>query len=149
VATAVIEVGIDIPNASTILIEGAERFGLSQLHQFRGRVGRGQHQSFCILISDKENETTKQRLEAMEQTTDGFKLAEIDLQLRGPGEFFGTRQSGTPDLKVAQLADTRLLHAARAEAEKILAEDPQLARPEHALLKQKVDAFWVEATQAG
>lgn len=149
VSTAVIEVGIDIPNATTIAIEGAERFGLSQLHQFRGRVGRGSHQSFCILISDKENETTKQRLEAMEQTTDGFKLAEIDLQLRGPGEFFGTRQSGTPDLKVAKLADTRLLHAARVEAERILAEDAHLARPEHALLKRKVDAFWAEAVQAG
>jgi ATP-dependent DNA helicase RecG len=149
VATAVIEVGIDIPNATTIAIEGAERFGLSQLHQFRGRVGRGSHQSFCILISDKENETTKQRLEAMEQTTDGFKLAEIDLQLRGPGEFFGTRQSGTPDLKVAKLADTRLLHAARTVAEELLAADAQLARPEHALLKQKTDAFWAEAVQAG
>lgn len=149
VATSVIEVGIDIPNASTILIEGAERFGLSQLHQFRGRVGRGEHQSYCILISDKENETTRQRLEAMEQTTDGFKLAEIDLQLRGPGEFFGTRQSGTPDLKVAQLADTRLLHAARSAAEAILKDDPQLARAEHALLKQKIDAFWAEARKAG
>jgi ATP-dependent DNA helicase RecG len=150
VSTAVIEVGIDIPNASTIAIEGAERFGLAQLHQFRGRVGRGEHQSYCILISDKDNnEVTKQRLEAMEQTTDGFKLAEIDLQLRGPGEFFGTRQSGTPDLKVAQLADTRLLHAARVEAELILNDDPQLARPEHALLKQKVDAFWAEAAKAG
>jgi ATP-dependent DNA helicase RecG len=150
VSTAVIEVGIDIPNASTIAIEGAERFGLAQLHQFRGRVGRGEHQSYCILISDKDNnEVTKQRLEAMEQTTDGFKLAEIDLQLRGPGEFFGTRQSGTPDLKVAQLADTRLLHAARVEAELLLKDDPQLADPEHALLKQKVDAFWAEAAKAG
>ncbi|NJN15351.1 MAG: ATP-dependent DNA helicase RecG [Oscillochloris sp.] len=149
VSTSVIEVGIDIPNASTIVIEGAERFGLSQLHQFRGRVGRGSHQSYCILISDKENETTKQRLEAMEQTTDGFKLAEIDLQLRGPGEFFGTRQSGTPDLKVAKLADTRLLHAARQEAEQILQDDPQLAADEHILLKRKVDAFWAETVQAG
>ena len=150
VATAVIEVGIDIPNASTIAIEGAERFGLAQLHQFRGRVGRGVHQSFCILVSDKDdNEVTKQRLEAMEQTTDGFKLAEIDLLLRGPGEFFGTRQSGTPDLKIAQLADTRLLHAARVEAELLLADDPQLAKPEHASLKQKVDAFWAESTKAG
>ena len=89
------------------------------------------------------------RLEALVQTSDGFKLAEIDLQLRGPGEFFGTRQSGTPDLKVAQLADTRLLVAARTAAEAILADDPQLARSEHALLKQKVDAFWVEARKAG
>ncbi len=149
VATAVIEVGIDIPNASTILIEGAERFGLSQLHQFRGRVGRGQHQSFCILIPHKENETSEERLEALTQNSDGFKLAEIDLHLRGPGDFFGTRQSGTPDLKVAQLTDVHLLHAAHAAAEAILTEDPQLVRPEHALLKQKVDAFWVEARKVG
>jgi ATP-dependent DNA helicase RecG len=148
VATAVVEVGIDVPNATTILIEGAERFGLSQLHQFRGRVGRGLHQSFCILVSDQENEVTKQRLEAMEQHTDGFKLAEIDLELRGPGEFLGRRQSGTPDLKVAQFADTRLLNAARIEAQKILADDPQLARPEHAALRAKVDLFWDEAAGA-
>lgn len=87
-----IEVGIDVPNATTMLIEGAERFGLAQLHQFRGRVGRGIHQSYCILVSDKENDVTKQRLEAMENTRDGFRLAEIDLELRGPGEFFGTRR---------------------------------------------------------
>ncbi|MFL5805980.1 MAG: ATP-dependent DNA helicase RecG [Roseiflexaceae bacterium] len=149
VATAVIEVGIDVPNATTMLIEGAERFGLAQLHQFRGRVGRGIHQSYCILVSDKENEITKTRLEAMEETGDGFKLAEIDLQLRGPGEFFGTRQSGTPDLKVAQLADTRLLHAAHLEAQKILADDPKLEQPEHALLKARVDEFWAEASKAG
>jgi ATP-dependent DNA helicase RecG len=149
VATAVIEVGIDVPNATTILIEGADRFGLAQLHQFRGRVGRGVHQSYCILVSDRENEVTKQRLEAMETTTDGFKLAEIDLQLRGPGEFFGTRQSGTPDLKVARLGDTRLLQAANREAQKILAEDPKLERPDHAPLKAKVDAFWAETLKAG
>jgi ATP-dependent DNA helicase RecG len=149
VATAVIEVGIDVPNATTMLIEGAERFGLAQLHQFRGRVGRGLHQSYCILVSDRENEVTKQRLEAMEQTRDGFKLAEIDLQLRGPGEFFGTRQSGTPDLKVARLADTRLLHAAHLEAQKILADDPRLEKPEHAALKANVDAFWADAVKAG
>jgi ATP-dependent DNA helicase RecG len=149
VATAVIEVGIDIPNATTMLIEGADRFGLAQLHQFRGRVGRGSHASFCVLVSDKDNEVTTQRLEAMETTTDGFKLAEIDLELRGPGEFLGTRQSGTPDLKVAQLADTRLLYAANAEARKILEQDPQLSQPEHALLKAKVDAFWQDALKAG
>ncbi len=149
VATAVIEVGIDVPNATTMLIEGADRFGLAQLHQFRGRVGRGVHQSYCILVSDRDNEVTKQRLEAMETTYDGFKLAEIDLQLRGPGEFFGTRQSGTPDLKVAQLADTRLLHAANLEARKILAEDPKLDRAEHAALRAKVDAFWSETIKAG
>jgi len=149
VATAVVEVGIDVPNATTMLIEGAERFGLAQLHQFRGRVGRGIHQSYCIVVSDKENEITKKRLEALEQTRDGFKLAEIDLQLRGPGEFFGTRQSGTPDLKVAQLADVRLLHAAHLEAQKILADDPQLEKSEHALLKAKVEAFWADAAKAG
>lgn len=149
VATAVIEVGIDVPNATTMLIEGADRFGLAQLHQFRGRVGRGVHQSFCILVSDRENEQTKQRLEAMEQTTDGFKLAEIDLQLRGPGEFFGTRQSGTPDLKVARLGDTRLLVAANREAQRLLALDPKLEHEEHALLKKKVDLFWAETLKAG
>ncbi|PMP73630.1 MAG: DNA helicase RecG [Roseiflexus castenholzii] len=150
VATAVIEVGIDVPNATTILIEGAERFGLAQLHQFRGRVGRGVHQSYCILVCDKEqNEVTRQRMEAMETISDGFRLAEIDLHLRGPGEFFGTRQSGTPDLKVAQLTDVRLLQTAYREAQKILADDPQLERPDHALLRAKMDAFWVETLQAG
>jgi ATP-dependent DNA helicase RecG len=100
-------------------------------------------------VSDKENEVTKQRLEAMEETRDGFKLAEIDLQLRGPGEFFGTRQSGTPDLKVAQLADTRLLHAANLEARNLLADDPKLEKAEHTQLKQKVEDFWSDAAKAG
>ena len=149
VATAVIEVGIDVPNATTIVIEGAERFGLAQLHQFRGRVGRGSHQSYCILLSDSDNQQSQERLAALEQTTDGFKLAEIDLQLRGPGEFFGTRQSGTPDLKMAQQGDTRLLVEARRLAEAILNDDPELAHPEHELLRQKVDAFWAAAMQAG
>jgi ATP-dependent DNA helicase RecG len=148
VATAVVEVGIDVPNATTIMIDGAERFGLAQLHQFRGRVGRGQHQSYCILVSDMENEVTTQRLEAMENTNDGFALADIDLRLRGPGEFFGTRQSGTPDLKVARLADTRLLQRARGEAQKILEDDPSLEQPEHTLLRQKVESFWEKAEGA-
>lgn len=143
VATAVVEVGIDIPNATTILIEGAERFGLAQLHQFRGRVGRGEHQSYCILVSDKDNnDVTTTRLTAMEDSEDGFKLAEIDLELRGPGEFFGRRQSGTPDLKVAQLTDTRLLHAARIEAERLLAHDPDLSQAQHAMIKAKLAEFW-------
>ncbi|MBU6334266.1 MAG: ATP-dependent DNA helicase RecG [Chloroflexi bacterium] len=149
VATAVIEVGIDIPNASTIMIEGADRFGLAQLHQFRGRVGRGQHASFCILVSDRDNEVTTRRLQAMEQTRDGFRLAEIDLELRGPGEFFGTRQSGTPDLKVAQLADTRLLLTAQQEARRIIEADPTLAQPEHAALLARIEAFWSEGVQSG
>ena len=145
VATAVVEVGIDVPNATTILILGAERFGLAQLHQFRGRVGRGEHQSYCIVVSDVENEDTRQRLTALETSEDGFVLAEKDLELRGPGEFFGRRQSGTPDLKMARLGDTRLLHAARLEAERILQSDRDLSRPEHVLLKQKVESFWANA----
>lgn len=149
VATAVIEVGIDIPNASTILIEGAERFGLSQLHQFRGRVGRGEHQSYCILIPHKENETGNKRLDALTETSDGFRLAEIDLELRGPGEFFGTRQSGTPDLKIAQLTDVGLLKTASNVARAILDEDPELALPQHARLKQKIEIFWAEARSVG
>jgi ATP-dependent DNA helicase RecG len=148
VATAVVEVGIDIPNASTIIIEGAERFGLAQLHQFRGRVGRGAHKSYCILVSDVENEVTTQRLEAMENTRDGFELAEIDLQLRGPGEFFGKRQSGTPDLKIARLADTALLVSARREAQAILADDSELAQPEHTLLRRKMQEFWANVEGA-
>lgn len=148
VATAVVEVGIDIPNATTILILGAERFGLAQLHQFRGRVGRGAHQSYCIVVSDVDNEQTQQRLEALEQSEDGFVLANVDLKLRGPGEFFGRRQSGTPDLKMAKLGDVRLLHAARLEAERILSSDPHLKQPEHSLLAEKVATFWEDGGQA-
>ena len=148
VATAVVEVGIDVPNATTILILGAERFGLAQLHQFRGRVGRGEHQSFCIVVSDVDNEVTEQRLRALEESEDGFVLADVDLKLRGPGEFFGRRQSGTPDLKMAQLGDTRLLHAARVEAERILLQDRHLEQPAHTLLKQKVEQFWANAGDA-
>jgi ATP-dependent DNA helicase RecG len=149
VATAVVEVGIDVPNATIMMIEGAERFGLAQLHQFRGRVGRGSHRSYCILVSDaEENEVTRQRLEAMEQIHDGFKLAEIDLELRGPGEFFGKRQSGTPDLKVASLADIHLLQRARREAEVLLEDDPELSQPEHTLLREKVRLFWEHAQGA-
>ncbi len=141
VSTPVVEVGIDVPNATVMMVEGAERFGLAQLHQFRGRVGRGKHASYCILLATSD-EVGSQRLKAIEETQDGFELAEIDLQLRGPGEFFGTRQSGMPDLKVARLGDTRLLELARREAEAILAEDPALSRPEHAVLAERVTAFW-------
>ncbi len=149
VATAVVEVGIDVPNATTIMIDGAERFGLAQLHQFRGRVGRGEHQSYCILVSDVENEVTTKRLEAMERSRDGFELAEIDLELRGPGEFFGKRQSGTPDLKVARLGDTRLLTAARQEADQILREDPHLSHPDNLLLCKKVEEVRMRWEEAG
>ncbi|MFN5060960.1 MAG: ATP-dependent DNA helicase RecG [Chloroflexota bacterium] len=148
VATAVIEVGIDIPNASTIMIEGADRFGLAQLHQFRGRVGRGAHKSYCILVSDSDSESTEKRLTAMVELKDGFALAEKDLEIRGPGEFFGTRQSGMPDLKIAQLTDTRLLQAAQLEARTILREDPDLSHIAHALLRAQVEDFWARAVDA-
>lgn len=142
VATSVVEVGIDVPNATVMLIEGADRFGLAQLHQFRGRVGRGAHQSYCMLLADKSGSTSDERLKVIEQTQDGFKLAEADLVLRGPGEFFGTKQSGLPDLKVAQLTDVKLLEQARKVAQEIFERDPDLAQPENQLLKKGMNAFW-------
>lgn len=142
VATSVVEVGIDVPNATVMLIEGADRFGLAQLHQFRGRVGRGAHQSYCMLLADKSGSTSDERLKVIEETQDGFRLAEEDLQLRGPGEFFGTRQSGLPDLRVAKLSDVKLLEEARSAAQEIFEQDPELEKSEHQLLKQNVKEFW-------
>ena len=140
VSTTVIEVGVDVPNASLMVVENAERFGLSQLHQLRGRVGRGQHQSYCVLVSDNKNDETRQRLRAMTKTADGFKIAEEDLRLRGPGDFFGLRQHGLPGLRVADIGcDTRLLTGARTAAEELLAHDPSLARhPDTAERVQKL-----------
>ena len=127
VSTTVIEVGVDVPNATVIVIENAERFGLSQLHQLRGRVGRGSHQSYCVLISDSRSEETRARLKIMTRTTDGFRIAEEDLRLRGPGDFFGQRQHGLPGLKVADLGcDTKLLQEAQQAAEEVLRRDPEL-----------------------
>jgi ATP-dependent DNA helicase RecG len=143
VSTAVVEVGIDIPNATVMLIEGAESFGLAQLHQFRGRVGRGEHKSYCILLSDNPNDQVLERLEIMEQTSDGFVLAEKDLELRGPGDFFGVRQHGLPELKVASLSDTAILTRARAQALRLFEQDPDLALPEHELLATSVQRFWI------
>ena len=142
VSTSVVEVGIDIPNATVMLVEAADRFGLSQLHQFRGRVGRGQHQSYCMLLSENPSEYGQERLKAIEEINDGFALAEKDLELRGPGEFFGTRQSGLPDLKMAKLSDTRLLETARREARAIFQKDPALIKPEHRLLAMEYRKIW-------
>ena len=128
VSTTVIEVGVDVPNAAVMVIENAERSGLSQLHQLRGRVGRGSYRSYCILISDNQNEETKARLKVMTKTADGFKIAEEDLRLRGPGDFFGQRQHGLPGLRIADIGcDTQLLKEAQQAAEDLLAEDPELA----------------------
>ncbi len=142
VATSVVEVGIDVPNATVMLIEGADRFGLAQLHQFRGRVGRGEHQSYCLLLADKSGATSDERLRVIESTQDGFRLAEEDLKLRGPGEFFGTRQSGLPDLKIAKLSDVKILEEARTVAQELFDRDPELKQPEHILLAAKVNEFW-------
>jgi len=144
VATTVIEVGIDIPNASVMVVEHAERFGLSQLHQLRGRIGRGRYPSKCILLAQyRSSEEAKVRLRAMEKTTDGFKIAEEDLALRGPGEFFGIRQSGLPDFRVAHIIrDTPILIEARKEAFRLIQEDPELVRPSHAGLKDILIKRW-------
>jgi ATP-dependent DNA helicase RecG len=149
VSTPVVEVGIDVPNATVMLVEGADRFGLSQLHQFRGRVGRGQHISYCFLIAESPSEEAKQRLAAMELIEDGFQLAEKDLSLRGPGEYFGTRQSGLPDLRMARLTDSDLLALARKEAQNILESDSHLAAPEHLQLKQSLNNFTARIGDVG
>jgi ATP-dependent DNA helicase RecG len=139
VATTVIEVGIDVPNATAMVIDSAERFGLSQLHQLRGRVGRGPHASHCLLVADAPNELAEQRLSAMVKTSDGFKIAEMDLDLRGVGEFFGTRQHGMPELQVADVRkEAVLLKAARTEALALLHADPQLRQPQNRLLRDEL-----------
>ena len=145
VATTVIEVGVDVPNATLMVIENAERFGLSQLHQLRGRVGRGSSQSYCVLLSSNRSGETLQRLKALCSTNDGFKIAEEDLKLRGPGDFFGSRQHGLPPLKVADLAtDTRVLYQARDAAQALLAFDPDLKQPEHRRLREKIEQLFEE-----
>jgi ATP-dependent DNA helicase RecG len=145
VATSVIEVGIDVPNSTVMLIEGADRFGLAQLHQFRGRVGRGEHQSYCLLLADSVSENAEQRLAALEKTNDGFLLAEKDLEIRGPGEFLGRRQSGLPELQMASLMDVEMLAMAREEAQALFEIDPDLERPENQQLREEVADFWKEA----
>ena len=146
VSTPVVEVGIDVANATVMMIDGADRFGLAQLHQFRGRVGRGEHKSYCILMSDTVSETAKERLSALARIQDGFKLAEVDLELRGPGDFFGTRQSGLPSLKMAHLTDLELLEMARNEATKLMEDDPDLKQPDHAGIAAQVARFVDQAS---
>lgn len=149
VATTVIEVGVDVPNAALMIIENAERFGLSQLHQLRGRVGRGKHKSYCVLVSDHEGEESKARLNIMCKTNDGFKISEEDLRLRGPGDFFGSRQHGLPEMHMADLgADVQLLQRAQDEAAKLMLKDPGLNLPEHKELKFAVDRLIRENTDS-
>jgi ATP-dependent DNA helicase RecG len=142
VSTPVVEVGIDVPNATVMLVESADRFGLSQLHQFRGRVGRGQEQSYCMLLAENPSEIGRERLDIIGKIYDGFQLAEEDLRLRGPGEFFGTRQSGLPDLRLAKLSDVALLELARDEAIRLFEQDPSLKKPEHSLLAKELARVW-------
>jgi ATP-dependent DNA helicase RecG len=142
VATSVVEVGIDVPNATVMVIRDAHRFGLAQLHQFRGRVGRGGDQAYCVLLSPTEGDDARERLEALTATENGFELAEEDLRLRGPGEFWGTRQSGLPELRVAKLGDVPTIELARRAAQEVLRVDPEMAAPEHALLRDRVRRFW-------
>jgi len=142
VSTSVVEVGVDIPNATVMVIEGANHFGLAQLHQFRGRVGRGDSQSYCLLIPDRDDDNENARLDAMQATNDGFELAELDLEQRGPGDFLGTRQSGFAQLRTAQLTDVRLIEKARREAIRLFEVDPELTKPEHEALAQELARFW-------
>jgi len=145
VSTPVVEVGIDIPNATVMLIESADRFGLSQLHQFRGRVGRGQEQSYCMLLAENPSEVGRERLDVIENVQDGFVLSEEDLKMRGPGEFFGTRQSGLPDLRMAKLSDIKILELARSEAIQLFQVDPGLKKPAHKLLASEMARVWPQA----
>ena len=148
VSTPVVEVGIDVANATVMMIDGADRFGLAQLHQFRGRVGRGEHQSYCMLMSDSASDAAKERLAALARIHDGFQLAEVDLELRGPGDFFGTRQSGLPSLKMAHITDLELLDTARSEAARLIEEDPELTGSGHAAIAAQVARFVDQASSA-
>ncbi len=143
VATTVIEVGVNVPNASVMVIESAEKFGLAQLHQLRGRVGRGAEQSFCILMTDfKLSKDSRTRIETMVRTTDGFEIADVDLQLRGPGDISGTQQSGIIDLQIADLAkDGEILKVARECAQAILEADPNLSAEEHSMIREQIDSL--------
>jgi ATP-dependent DNA helicase RecG len=142
ISTSVVEVGVDVPNATVMLIEGANRFGLAQLHQFRGRVGRGADKAYCLLIPESPDQVENERLQVMSETNDGFVLAEKDLEQRGPGEFLGTRQSGFSGLRLANLTDVHLIETARRQAQAIFELDPNLSQPEHQLLAASMRRFW-------
>jgi ATP-dependent DNA helicase RecG len=142
VSTSVVEVGVDVPNATVMMVEGANRFGLAQLHQFRGRVGRGETRAHCLLIPENDDAVENERLQVMAETSDGFVLAEQDLEQRGPGEFLGTRQSGFSDLRLASLTDVRLIEKARKQARELIEKDPDLNDPAHARLAGTMDRFW-------
>ena len=151
VSTTVVEVGIDVPNATVIMIENAERFGLAQLHQLRGRVGRGKYQSYCIFMTASKSKETKERLDILNHSNDGFFIASEDLRLRGPGDLFGIRQSGVLDFKVADVfQDAKLLQNASEEADRLLLDDPELEFPEHRRLKEhlriKLNEIMLETT---
>ena len=145
VSTTVIEVGVDVPNAALMIVENADRFGLSQLHQLRGRVGRGKHQSYCVLVTSTHNQDSRERLRVLAKTNDGFQIAEEDLRLRGPGDFFGSRQHGLPQMGIADLAgDMRVLKEAQTAAEELLQADPGLKQTEHAPLLHRVKTLFAE-----
>lgn len=146
VSTTVVEVGVDVPNATVMLVEGANHFGLAQLHQLRGRVGRGAAQSYCLLVPDHEDAVENERLQAMAETNDGFILADRDLQQRGPGEFLGTRQAGFGVLKMASITDIPLIEKARTQAQSLFEKDPNLELPEHKLLAEALGRFWGKGT---
>jgi ATP-dependent DNA helicase RecG len=146
VSTSVVEVGVDIPDATVMLVEGAHRFGLAQLHQFRGRVGRSDQKSYCILVPGNPEEIENQRLQAMVKTNDGFKLAEMDLEIRGPGQFLGTRQSGYTELKLASITDIKLIEQARQTAMSLFEQDPDLKQDKHQKLARAVKLFWSQQT---
>ena len=151
VSTTVIEVGVDVPNATVMVVEHAERFGLSQLHQLRGRVGRGSERSRCLLLTNANiSEDGRRRLSIMERTGNGFEIAEEDLLIRGPGEFFGTRQTGIPELRVANLLrDAKILEAARKEAFDIVMKDPVMEKPENRLLRDAMEIKWKNRLELG
>ena len=139
VSTTVVEVGVDVPNATCMVVENADRFGLSQLHQLRGRVGRSEIKSYCILVSNTKNPETRQRLKALCKTRDGFAIAQADLELRGPGDLFGQRQHGLPAMKIADLScDMRLLDEAQTAARQLMEKDPELTDPAHRPLRRRI-----------